>query len=387
MSFKKFQIINPDAIGNPENNFVYLGRDNYGLWEKYSNGEWTYVITGSTTGAGTSGTSGKDGVDGIDGSFFGSSGISGTNGSSGISGSNGTSGKNGIDGTNGSSGESGTTGTSGTSGKGGTNGTSGINGSSGSSGETGSSGSSGMDGSSGSSSYGSSGTSGSDGAYGGASRMWTFTSSINPAEGQFYSSGVTNLSLINTLIINIEDSDGQDVGNWLSLWSGGLLKIEKWGNSSIFGIYNNPTAVLFGPTRYKIYNFTELNSNGLLQEGEKYLISFVKTYMGGGVGLTEQISLTAHISGITSYSINEYAFYSYDVDEVSLRSLSNTADITFKINSTSISGMTNLSVNDTRSNYISYSDYSVSVGDVLSFDINGTPTADKLFITLKIKRT
>jgi hypothetical protein len=311
MSFKKLQLISPNDIGCPDDGHIYLGRDSVGLWEKYSNCEWVYIVTGGTTGAGTSGSSGSDGTSGKDGIFFGSSGASGDNGSSGTDGTSGTSGKNGNDGTSGTSGASGTAGTSGTSGKEGTSGTSGISGSSGVSGNDGSSGIS-TDGSSGTSGLtGSSGTSGIDGFYGGATRLWTFYDTQDPNWGEFYSSGVTDLSLINNLIINNLDYDNQDVGNWLSTWTNGLLKIEKWRDPSIFGIYDGCISTVYSPGRYKIYNINQLNSNGSLVNGEKYLISFVKTsvpsYAPSLIFTTDDITLngtnhTVIVSGATTGS-------------------------------------------------------------------------------------
>ena len=38
MSFKKIQLISPLDIDNPEEGYIYFGRDGFGLWEKYSNG-------------------------------------------------------------------------------------------------------------------------------------------------------------------------------------------------------------------------------------------------------------------------------------------------------------------------------------------------------------
>ena len=281
MSFKKLQIISPLDIGNPEEGHIYFGRDNLGLWEKYPNGASVYVITGGTTGAGTSGSSGKAGSSGVDGGFYGSSGSSGNNGFNGSSGTSGSSGKSGTDGTSGSSGSSGWTGTSGTSGK------TGSSGSSGSSGITGTNGSSGKDGNF----YGSSGSSGSSGVtggYGGSSRRWTFTTSNTPISTGYFNAYGNSYGFydIKYIKINQEDSDSQLVDNWLNSWKNGVLKIEKWGDASIFGIYSILTGVTtndqFGTNSYiTISGLTCYDGNGLLVNGVDYLISYVPTGLNG----------------------------------------------------------------------------------------------------------
>jgi hypothetical protein len=276
VSFKKLQIISPQNIGSPEDGHIYLGRDEIGLWEKYSNGDWVYVITGGTTGAGTSGTSGAAGSSGVDGTFFGTSGSSGKDGSSGITGSSGTSGI-GISGTSGTSGLTGTSGTSGTSGITGTSGTSG------SSGLTGSSGSSGVDGTF----FGSSGTSGSSGVsgYGGSARRWTFSSSVYSA-GYFFVSGVSySLDIINNIIINQQDADNQYVYDWINSWTNGILKIEEFGNPSVFGIYSiisGITTNTFISNYFVISGITAYSGDGVLIDGYDYLISYVTSGQGGG---------------------------------------------------------------------------------------------------------
>jgi len=268
VSFKKFQLINPNSIGSPEDGHVYLGRDEIGLWEKYSNGEWVYVITGSTTGAGTSGSSG---VNGIDGEFLGSSGTSGTSGSSGSNGTSGSSGKTGTSGTSG-------LGSSGTSGLG-SSGTSGLTGSSGTSGN-GTSGSSGKDGNF----FGSSGLSGSSGisSYGGSSRRWIYSTNSVPIENGQFTTDNLDLSSLNYIRIYSVDADEQFVGNWINSWSFGVLKIEKWGNSSIFGIYLINSGITYTSGYYEINNLTLYNGYNLLSNNDDYIISFVPGGLGTG---------------------------------------------------------------------------------------------------------
>jgi len=271
MSFKKIQLISPLNIGNPEDGYIYFGRDDFGLWEKYSNGYYSYITTG-TTASGTAGTAGSSGKDGIDGSFMGSSGTSGTSGLTGTSGISGSSGKDGKSGTSGTSGTTGTTGTSGSSGITGTSGTTG------SSGITGTSGSSGLDGNF----YGSSGTSGSSGlgSYGGSARRWTFSTSAYPSQGYFYAYGSNyDLTNIDYVRINEKDADGKDVSNWLSSWTNGILKIELYQDLSVFGIYSiltgtttNTNPVLYV---YQISGLTLYSASGMLSDGEDYIISYV----------------------------------------------------------------------------------------------------------------
>ncbi len=281
MSFKKLQIIDPYSIGSPEIGHIYLGRDNMGLWEKYPNGDISYFTTGGTMGAGSSGSSGADGLPGLNGNFLGSSGTSGI----GSSGTSGTSSSSGISGTSGVSGTNGTSGLSGTSGSSGTSGTSGTAGTAGSSGVSidGSSGTSGITGSSGTSGIGSSGTSGANGAYGGASRLWIYTGSM-PIERKFYANGQTNLALVQSLYINEVDYDNQLVDNWLNTWTNGLLKIEKWQDASVFGIYENCTSTMVIPGVFNVNNLSLIDCNGSLVLNETYVISFIKYSGSSGSG-------------------------------------------------------------------------------------------------------
>lgn len=307
MSFKKFQIINPDAIGSPEPGHIYLGRDNIGLWEKYPDGDWVYIVTGGTTGAGTSGTSGAAGSSGKDGSFLGSSGVSGSSGISSSSGVSGSSGRSGTDGTAGTSGYTGSSGTSGTSGK------TGTAGSSGTSGTTGSSGSSGKDGNFWGSS-GTSATSGISGGYGGASRKWRFTTSTYPVTpGYFYAYGTTyNLNDITYIRINEQDGDSQGVNNWLSSWTNGILKIEEWGNPQNFGLYSIVSGVttnIFVVSYYEISGITAYSADGVLTNGVDYLISYVPGSGTSGGGSGKNGSVTSGITVSTGYTTTTSDYY------------------------------------------------------------------------------
>lgn len=269
MSFKKIQLIEPSTIGNPDINHVYLGQDTNGLWEKNSLGVIWYVQSGLTTGNGSSGTAGTSGQDG---SFLGTHGTSGTSGTSGKTGSSGTSGRDGTSGTSGSSGSSGFTGSSGTSGLG-------SSGTSGSSGKTGTSGSSGVDGIF----YGSSGTSGSSGlsGYGGSARRWIFTTNTSPTtSGTFYANNI-DFNNVTFIRLNVNDADAQDIENWIHTWIDGIIKIEKWGDASKFGLYQ----INYGVTTN--YNYTVsiieinglsiINCNDILEDGKDYIISFVNS--------------------------------------------------------------------------------------------------------------
>jgi hypothetical protein len=277
MSFIKIERIDPNIINNPDAGHIYLGQDSIGLWEKDEYGNITYILSGNTYIT-------INNFTGITYNITGST-SSGTSGTSGF-GTSGTSGKSGISGTFGTSGSSG----DGTSGSSATSGTSAI-GSSGSSGNTGTSGSSGVDGSF----YGSSGTSGYSGGYGGATRVWKFTTTIPnlpcqlipitpqlPPMGTFWAGndsyvGNLNLALVNKLVINTTDLDGQSLDNWLNMWVTGLLKIEEKNNASIFGIYNFESVSNTKPfiTVNLISGFTCLAGNGNLINNTDYFISFV----------------------------------------------------------------------------------------------------------------
>ena len=275
MSFRKIQKIDPNIISNPDSGYIYLGQDNTGLWEKDEYGNIWYINSGNTyitiiTGSTSSGTSGVGG-------------LSGSSGKDGLLGTAGTSGKSGLSGSYGTSGSSGSSSTSGTSG------TSSI-GSSGTSSSSGLSGSSGVDGIF----YGSSGTSGYSGGYGSATRVWKFTSiTTDPPDGRFIGENDTyplnySLSLINKIIINTTDLDGQRVDNWLNTWVTGTLKIEDKSDASIFGIYKLESISNTKPaiTINLLSGLTMLSSStDDLINNRDYFISFVseKFYFGNDI--------------------------------------------------------------------------------------------------------
>jgi hypothetical protein len=294
MSFIKIQKIDPTTISFPEYGSVYLGQDNFGLWEM-DDTHWWYIQSGiilNSSSSGTSGVNGTSGPSGKDGTFLGSSG---TSGKSGISGTVGTSGSSG----NSSAGTSGVNGTSGSAGTSGF-GTSGSSGVKGSSGISGSSGSSGFDGSNGTS--GSSGISGIDGGYGGATRKWVLnlSNSIPLTGNTFISANVNQLSSLNYIRIHRIDGDGDLMEGWLSTWNIGLFKIEDRINLSIVGIY----IIHSGSTISKIGNFFEISNVSIVSgygniiDGNEYLISFVQ-YGIGGSGVGSGSSGTSGSSGIT----------------------------------------------------------------------------------------
>ena len=277
MSFIKIQKIDPNTITPPDNGNVYLGQDDFGLWQMDDTGLWWYVQSGFTVNSSSSGTSGINGTSGSsgkDGSFLGSSGTSGKTGFSGTVGTSGSSGNSSA----GTSGLSGSTGTSGTSGWG----TSGINGSSGINGNNGTNGSSGIDGSSGTS--GSSGVSGIDGGYGAATRKWILNlSNTVPLSGDTFISATSDrLDMLNYIRLNKIDSDSSLLTGWIDSWNnGGILKIEDRKNLSVFGIYSIPS----GSTTkignfYHISSFTILSALGVLLDQSELLISFVYSTIG-----------------------------------------------------------------------------------------------------------
>jgi hypothetical protein len=59
-----------------------------------------------------------------------------------------------------------------------------------------------------------------------------------------------------------------------------LLKIEKFGDASILGIYDGCVSTQLPGSRFQISAMNALNANGSLIVGTKYLISFVKTATG-----------------------------------------------------------------------------------------------------------
>lgn len=413
MSFKKIELIKPEDIGRPESGYAYFGRDSQGYWDKIDSGEITRLgIEGSFgLGAGSSGTSGKDGVDG---EFLGSSGTSGNDGSSGVNGAHGSSGRTGTHGTSGLSGINGTSGTGGLSGTSGTSGSSGLSGTSGTSGLTGSSGTS-SNGSSGTSSNGSSGTSGIDGSYGAATRLWLFTNDEGTAyvDSYFYTSGSTDLSIVNGIIINVIDYDNSSLDNWINTWNNGLLKIEKFGNPSIFGIYNGILSTQIGNT-YHLTNLTTLNGySGLdgLIEGDKYLISFIKSGDGSGLSGSSGTSGsgspgTSGTSGVSqfnmewtsfefrdldtvtgqTYILDLLAFTGYTINSMVLQGDTGTGQTTAYINDVSIGGLANVSFNSTITTYNATSTNIVEENDLVKLIITSL-AGDPTLIRGKLKIT
>jgi hypothetical protein len=292
MSFKKIQKISPFIIDNPDSGFIYLGQDDYGLWEKDEWGNVFYIQSGNTyitvitssTSSGTSGSSGRDGSSGKDGTF-------GTSGSSGRGGLSGTSGSSGI-GTNGTSGSSGVTGTSGSSGSSGKSGTSGSSGSSGSSGKDGIF-------------YGSSGTSGM-GGYGAATRVWIFSGNTLPLDGYFYGIGYGgyDLGLLYEIRLNKRDLNSTNLINWLMCWNTGILKIENVNDLSNSVIYElNASPYLIG-NDVVISGLTALNTGGSLIENQQYYISFIPSKFLSGIGNNYELIWrdTGETSGYNSTS-------------------------------------------------------------------------------------
>ena len=369
MSFKKIQLIDPNTIGCPESGHIYFGRDDKGLWEKYSDCGVNYITTGSTSGSGTNGTSGSSGRDGVDGINLGTSGTSGKNGTSGVSGTSGTSGKEGTSGTNGSSGSSGITGTSGSSGIG-TSGSSGLTGSSGTSGLTGTAGSSGVDGNF----YGSSGTSGFSGGYGGAARKWISTYSSGPSNNCFYgtsSLGGYNFTSLTQIVINKTDADNQPLQYWLRTWLKGILKIERRDDLTNFGIY------LIDTTPIEVGNIFTINisggncigGNGAIIDNNEYLISFIET-TSFSTGLIESIKFEFNniITGQT-YILDLKASYNYLINEVTLQSDTGTGQTDFYISTTGITSLTGITFNNDIQTYTATGSNSVISGNSVNFII------------------
>ena len=439
MSFKKIQIIDPKTINPPEAGNIYLGQDSNGLWEMDSTGKWWYIGfgTGNTTiinnyySGITSGSSGISGSSGKDG--FGSSGTSGGFGSSGTSGvgSNGTSGFNGTSGVNGTGGTSGTNGTSSTSGSSGTSSVSGTSGTNGTSSTSGTSGTSSTSGTSGSSSTsgtsGTSGSSGINGGYGGGTRRWILDySSVTPAIGKVYILTTSNqIDLINYLNINIIDSDGALVDWWLNTWmnwvnsgNSGVLKIEDRRDLSVVGMFsvNSTSTIVKIGNFYKIQGMIPIVANGLLVNGNEYLLSFMHDSGTSGINGTsglgtngtsgtngtngtsstsgtsgisydiEKLNFNVFVSGETSIYLDDYAWYAYEVSGLTLRTPYGTCYVDMMISGNQIYGMDSITGTTSMNIYYSTSNSIVNIGDNLYLNIIDNVDSQYLIASIKIRR-
>ena len=119
---------------------------------------------------------------------------------------------------------------------------------------------------------------------------------LPPSYNSKYASN--RLDLINYLLINKIDADGDLLIGWLNTWGNGLLKVEDRRNLSTIGIYSLTTGntTLVG-NFYQISGFTILSaSNNVLSNETELLISF----SNGNNGITGTYNFDGSVIGTVS---------------------------------------------------------------------------------------
>jgi hypothetical protein len=189
----------------------------------------------------------------------------------------------------------------------------------GSTGETGGTGGTGGTGATGQTGQtGMTGQSGYTGTHGSSSSVWSKKIQANgytPASGEWQADSAT-FSSITYIEIHRNNIDTVDMWAWLSTWISpyGIVKIEKEGDASIFGIFE-VTLIAAGGTTYMTYNVTFLAGNGVIADSVRTVISYVsrgnvgKTGVTGMTGMTGQTANTAYtgatgMTGATGQTAN-----------------------------------------------------------------------------------
>lgn len=102
-------------------------------------------------------------------------------------------------------------------------------------------------------------------------------------------------------------------------------------------------------------------------------------------------SMEAQLSGslsATTYVINTYATYSYTINGIyGLKHTSGTSTLAVKINGTSVTGLSALSVTSTPQNATASGANTVAVGDQVTYVLSSVSSPVNLFSTLSITRT
>jgi hypothetical protein len=148
--------------------------------------------------------------------------------------------------------------------------------------------------------------------------MWIYTGITSPTVGYFNAYNdplnISDLSMINKIVISSIDKDNQDVSNWLTSWNSGILKIENRRNLQNFGIYllSGSTTTLIGYELYQISGFTVYSANGYLMNNTEYLISFVPSGNVFMSGVTINYNTSMVNIPLTGTSIGVAGSMSYD---------------------------------------------------------------------------
>jgi hypothetical protein len=107
-----------------------------------------------------------------------------------------------------------------------------------------------------------------------------------------------------------------------------------------------------------------------------------------GVGLVESfdVAVEAVASG-DSFTISLYAFYPYDVKTVRGKTSNGTCDLTFKIESTAITGLSGITVSGTETGWDSSAAESVALGNTFLVEVDDATTCSGLLLSIKTERT
>ncbi len=209
----------------------------------------TKAYVDATAGVGASGPAGSTGATGPAGSDGGqgSTGATGSAGSAGGQGSTGATGPQGFDGFDGATGVQGATGSGGATGSQGSTGATGV----GSTGATGS--------------VGASGATGPRGYAGGDTFTYTYdnssTADSDPGAGNFKFDNAT-ISSVTKIFVDLLDSNGTTVTNWLANMGGGVVKLFNNSDPTKFAIFAVDSITAVGG--YTKLNVTYTTSAGTL---------------------------------------------------------------------------------------------------------------------------
>jgi len=181
------------------------------------------------------------------------------------------------------------------------------------------------------------------------------------------------------------------VGAGLNITGGtGLLVREAGGGGAGGGGGGSSTLAGLSDT-----NITSPSSGQLLEyDGTDWVNVGISTVSGfsdavaSGVGMVEAFDLAVEaVASGDSFTISLYAFYPYYVKTVRGKTSNGTCDLTFKIDSTPITGLSGITVSGTETGWDSSAADAVALGNTLSVDVDDATTCSGLLLSIKTERT
>ena len=103
------------------------------------------------------------------------------------------------------------------------------------------------------------------------------------------------------------------------------------------------------------------------------------------IDLIEELNFQIALN-VTPIVLDDYAYYGYTVNNLTLRTPANTADVTLNINGTPITGLTAITGSSTIAAYTASAANTLVVGNNLTMTVNSA-TATYLYGSLKLTRT